>query len=298
MEAWIYPTKSTGIQNVMSKSSSSQNNGYIFPRTDDGWNKFVVYLNIGGWQTLSFPYPARNTWHHIAATYDGANIKLYLDGNLVATKAKTGAISTNTNILGIGNQTGGNEYFGGSVDELRLWNVARTAQQIQTSMSMELTGAETGLIAYYNFNQGIPNGNNTSLTTITDVTGRGNNATLVLFNKTGTSSNIVAGPSPLGVGQGSGLSTSLCYNANAQTTSITYPLSTYNPTSYSIDWDNAANTAGLVDQAASNFNFVAGGGVLTGISIPAGLVGGTYTGNLILYNDIALYRYNRFAYIL
>jgi hypothetical protein len=88
----------------------------------------------------------------------------------------------------------------------------------------------------------------------------------------------------LGVGQSSGLATSVCFNANAQTVSLTYPLTTYSPSSYSIDWNAAANTAGLSDQATTSFSFVAGGGTLTGITVPAGLVGGTYTGSIILYN--------------
>src|SRR5690348_11614019 len=50
LEAWIYATKNSGVQNVICKSSNSSNNGYIFPRTDDGWNSFVFYLHVnGGW---------------------------------------------------------------------------------------------------------------------------------------------------------------------------------------------------------------------------------------------------------
>jgi hypothetical protein len=141
---------------------------------------------------LSFSYPSLNTWHHIAATYDGANIKLYLDGSLVATKPQTGAITTNTNILGLGNQPGYNEYFGGTVDELRLWNVARTVQEINATKGMELTGAETGLIAYYNFNQGVPVSDNTTVLSIQNMLPTGD-ANLSGFALNGTASNFVDG---------------------------------------------------------------------------------------------------------
>lgn len=54
LEAWVYPTKNSGIQNVVSKSSQSTNTGYIFPRTDDGWSSAVFYLYIGGaWRTVT-----------------------------------------------------------------------------------------------------------------------------------------------------------------------------------------------------------------------------------------------------
>lgn len=48
LEAWVYATKNTGVQDVICKSSYSQNTGYIFPRTNDGWANAVIYLYIGG----------------------------------------------------------------------------------------------------------------------------------------------------------------------------------------------------------------------------------------------------------
>jgi hypothetical protein len=198
LEAWIYATKNSGVQNVICKSSNSSNNGYIFPRTDDGWNNFVIYLHLnGGWKTVSYPYPALNEWHHLAATYDGSNIKLYLDGSLVKTQAATGTITVNSNSLSIGNQPGFNEYFGGTADELRVWNVARTQSDIQSDMYNELAGNEAGLVAYYNCNEGTPAGNNTSITSLTDKTSNANNGTLNNFSLTGATSNWVDGASPL-----------------------------------------------------------------------------------------------------
>src|SRR5690606_38782530 len=46
LEAWCYATKNTGFQNVICKSSKSINTGYIFPRTNDGWNTVCIYLHI------------------------------------------------------------------------------------------------------------------------------------------------------------------------------------------------------------------------------------------------------------
>jgi hypothetical protein len=191
IEAWIYATKNSGIQNVISKSSNTSNNGYIFPRTDDGWAHVVVYLNIGGWQTVSATYPSLNAWHHLAATYDGATMKLYIDGTLVASKAQTGTITTNGNPLALGNQTGFSEYFGGSADEFRIWNVARTQTQIQNSMNTELDPTtQTGLVSYYNVNQGSASGTNTGLATLIDQNGN-NNGALTSFSLSGAGSNFV-----------------------------------------------------------------------------------------------------------
>jgi hypothetical protein len=81
----------------------------------------------------------------------------------------------------------------------------------------------------------------------------------------------------------SGIS-SLCYNAVSQTSSLSYSASTESPTSYSIDWDGTANTAGLTDQASTSFAFSSGGGTLTGINVPAGLAAATYNGTMTISN--------------
>ena len=192
LEAWCYATKNSGIQNVISKSSNSANNGYIFPRTDNGWSSVIIYFHIaGGFRTLSAPYPSLNAWHHLAATYDGASIKLYINGALAASMAQTGAITTNGNPLALGNQTGFSEYFGGYADEMRVWNVARTQAEIQNNMNRELDPAtQTGLVSYYTFNQGIAAGTNTGLARVIDQKGN-NNGTLNNFALSGAVSNFL-----------------------------------------------------------------------------------------------------------
>ena len=190
LEAWVYATKNTGIQNVVSKSSQSINTGYIFPRSDNGWASAVMYLHIGGgWRQLSATYPSLNTWNHLAATYDGTTMRVYINGTQAASAAQTGAITANTNALALGNQPGYSEFFGGTVDEVRVWNVARTAGEISTNMNITLVPAsQPNLVSYFNFNQGNANGINTGLTTITDMKNE-NNGTLTNFALTGSSSN-------------------------------------------------------------------------------------------------------------
>jgi hypothetical protein len=200
LEAWCYATKNSGIQNVISKSSNTINTGYIFPRTDDGWSHVVLYLHLGGsWRTLSATYPSLNTWHHLAATYDGAMMRLYIDGVQAASQAQTGTIATNSNPLALGNQTGFSEYFGGYADEFRIWNVARTQTEIQNNMSKELNPTtQTGLVSYYINDQGITAGTNTGLTNLIDQKGN-NNGSLSNFALSGSSSNFVSQYSSLTV---------------------------------------------------------------------------------------------------
>ncbi len=99
---------------------------------------------------------SENTWYHVAATYDGAMMRLFLDGTEVGSTAKTGTLTTNS---AVGAFIGANppvidNPWKGEIDEVRIWNTARTQAQIQANGSSELTGNEAGLQAYYQFNEG------------------------------------------------------------------------------------------------------------------------------------------------
>lgn len=193
IETWVYATSTSLVQNVIAKSSQVVNQGYIFPRTDNGWNTVTLYLYIGGgWRTLSAPFPSRNAWHHLAATYDGANMRIYINGLPVSSVAQTGNVVVNSNALTFGNQPGYTEYFTGSADDIRIWNVARTPAQILADMNRELDPTlQPGLVGYYTANQGIATSDNSGLTTLPDLAGT-NNGTLSGFALTGPASNFVS----------------------------------------------------------------------------------------------------------
>ncbi len=192
LESWIYPTNNvTPVQDVMSKSTRDVNTGYIFPRTDDGWNRFVFYLHINGqYQKLSAAYPGINEWHHVAATYDGYFMRLYLDGVLAATKEMAGDITSNSNDLVLGSQPGYGEFYGGKVDESRIWNRALNQCEIINNMNCEINPAQKdGLVAYYKYNQGFVGASNPTVNALTDGSDYGNNGTLTDFALSGNTSN-------------------------------------------------------------------------------------------------------------
>ena len=95
-----------------------------------------------------------NLWHHIAGTYNGSRFILYVDGVVVADVARTGTLASTTQPLTLGNKPVLDRPFDGDLDEVHVWNIARTAMQIQAARSSELTGTETGLVAYFRFNEG------------------------------------------------------------------------------------------------------------------------------------------------
>jgi hypothetical protein len=90
-------------------------------------------------------------WVHFAMTYDGSAVHLYVNGVQHSNKSCS-MLATARTALSIGGNPRGS-YFNGKLDEFRVWSVARTAEQIMSTMSVTLTGNETGLAAYYNFNE-------------------------------------------------------------------------------------------------------------------------------------------------
>jgi choice-of-anchor A domain-containing protein len=199
LESWIKPTNSSRlIQSVLSKSTKKVNTGYIFPRTDDGWQNLTFYLHVNNaWEQMIVPYPALNEWHHVAATYDGYYMRIYIDGLLQGAKliAAGGDITVNANDLMIGQQGGFTdpgieEYFQGDLEELRIWNRALSQCEIINNMNCEVGQLQNnGLAAYYKFNQGYVDADNTAITTLIDATPNANHGTLQQFTLDGLTSN-------------------------------------------------------------------------------------------------------------
>ena len=170
LEAWVYPT-GTGNMAIIDKG----NYNYLFEIRPNGQSGLGLYNVAWGWIYSGGTVPL-NAWSHVALVFQtGTNgVKFYLNGALLSQVTASGALTTNTEEFAIGEQAPGScdcNFFQGSMDEVRVWGVARTEQQIRESMHRTLTGTETGLIWYWQFNEG-------SGTTAADSIG-GNNGTLM-----------------------------------------------------------------------------------------------------------------------
>lgn len=173
VEGWFYQTTST-VGNPMLIGEAFNGDGKV---------RFSIYLNgqtiragfyNGGWiQTSSTVNLALNTWTHIAATYDQTSIKLYINGVLNSSFNTTLALPTGTEVWYLGKRwDGNNQTFSGIMDEVRLWNVARTQAQIQGSMNSTVPVNSTGLKAYYKMDE-------SSGSSATDATGNGYDGNLI-----------------------------------------------------------------------------------------------------------------------
>jgi hypothetical protein len=130
--AWIKPS-STGTQYVIKKGRQDQTNGYEISLSSDG-KVFVRFNQASSGDAFrvnsTANYPTNGTWMHVAATYDGQTIKLYINGVLQASKNASFQIAANNLPLAIGAQDDGYRGFAGAIDGVRFYNRALTAAEI------------------------------------------------------------------------------------------------------------------------------------------------------------------------
>jgi hypothetical protein len=147
IEAWIKRTSSAAQDRIVTKDHSGTafawyfqaetNNDLTFGVTTDGASGNLRYCGGG---TAVTP----GVWHHVAATYDGAKVYLYMDGNLIVSgvlgstgcgsgTSFTGNLIASDQPLWIGrlDWSGTPYYFNGSIDEVRISNVALSPEEIK-----------------------------------------------------------------------------------------------------------------------------------------------------------------------
>jgi hypothetical protein len=157
----------------------------------------------------------QNTWNHIAQTYDGTTLRVYVNGVQITTlptnlQPPLNSIPFATGVKNIGRV---DNYFKGDMDEVRLWNVTRTPAQIAYDMNKSVAPDTAGLVGYYQFSE------NAGSTTTADATSGG---------RTGTLTNgpaFVVSSAPVGAtitwSPSTGLNTTIGAIAIAQPTSTT-----------------------------------------------------------------------------
>ncbi len=188
-EAWIFFTPST-YANIISASGISPNNNHQISIEN---NKLRV-AGTGVSPLLSEQTLDPNAgWTHIAVVFDKTNTKIYINGLLDNTRVQTLAATNLGHSITLGSTVIGDSY-NGNMDDVRYWDHARSQDEIQEAMYQELTGKETGLAAYYNFNNGVASGDNSALTIVPDVSDNGHDGTVSGFARTGGISNWTASP--------------------------------------------------------------------------------------------------------
>jgi hypothetical protein len=174
LELWFKAAsfyKQSGAVNSLLRKNTEAGGENFFVRFRIVMGKPAIEMSSGG-QILHAQFGFEpGTWYHLAGTCDPNAMTAFVNGVPVSSQPFTGSIQIDDSDLMIGkgdpNYSQG-EYFHGDIADMRIWNVARSPEQIRTAMNARLTGQEPGLVAYWTFEDGTakdfsPNGNNGSL---------------------------------------------------------------------------------------------------------------------------------------
>jgi uncharacterized repeat protein (TIGR01451 family) len=142
LEAWVLPTAiSNAWRDVIYKADD---NYYLEATTTTSSRPGIGFVyGTTHVETFATAALAANAWAHLAASYDGANIRLYVNGTQVATRARTGNVVTSSNPVTIGGDQIYGQFFAGTIDDVRIYNRALSAAEIQTDMNTAVGGTVT-----------------------------------------------------------------------------------------------------------------------------------------------------------
>jgi len=137
LEAWVKPTTVTGWRTAILKERGTNDLLYALYASNGAKPQAEAFTgaeNSSGGPT-ALPL---NAWSHIASTYDGTTLRLYVNGVQASSKAVTGSMPNTANPLRIGGNAPWGEYFSGLIDEVRVYNRALTASEIGADMNAKV----------------------------------------------------------------------------------------------------------------------------------------------------------------
>lgn len=149
VEAWVNRSSTGNLHTILSNYTGSYP---LLFRIDN--DKISLYANSSASVTSSSTIPV-GVWTHLAGTYDGSNLRVYINGEFEGVTAHSTPLQAANGGLRIGGGIANNtEYFLGSIADVRLWDKAKTAAEIKAQMQDRLSGTEPSLVANYQFNEG------------------------------------------------------------------------------------------------------------------------------------------------
>jgi hypothetical protein len=135
IEAWVNPASASGTRDILIKEGANADVYNLYARNWRGFPESNVFVG-GSNQTAEGPALAANAWTHVAGTYDGVTVKLYVNGTQVGSRSAAGWIGgAAAGPLRIGGNSFWGEHFHGRIDEVRVYNRPLTQAEIQADMN-------------------------------------------------------------------------------------------------------------------------------------------------------------------
>jgi chitodextrinase len=141
IEAWVRPSSLGSSWRTVAMKEQPGNLAYaLYANSDTLGASGHVYVD----SDVDARAPGRlplNDWTHLATTYDGASLRLYANGVEVSRRALSGNVATSAGPLRLGGNSVWNEWFSGTIDEVRVYDRALSAGQVRKDMRKALRGA-------------------------------------------------------------------------------------------------------------------------------------------------------------
>jgi hypothetical protein len=162
IEMWINPSNVTGgLQYILSKWGIAQDAAYQVAITNaSGLERrlqFGTRDGPGGGNSFAYSNsPLENgVWQHIAVVFENYEARIYIDGQRDRAQLGMRVPQATSQAVSLGREISHNaNWYRGLIDEVRIWNVARSAAEIAANMNVTLTGTEPGLMAYWQLDEG------------------------------------------------------------------------------------------------------------------------------------------------
>jgi hypothetical protein len=134
VEGWVYPTAGGADWRALAVKETATGLAWgLYPFGENGLPTGHAFTATELWARGPAALPL-NTWSHVATTYDGTTIRLYINGAQVATRAQTGSLLASTQPLRFGGDAVWAEWLQGRLDEIRVYNRALPAAELQADM--------------------------------------------------------------------------------------------------------------------------------------------------------------------
>jgi hypothetical protein len=190
ISAWVKYASNLATSNryepIVAKIGPSFGNSFVLQNMRSGAssNGGELYFNVqtpnGSFNAFSGVVPSQNVWYNVVGTYDGSNVKIYIDGILKATLSATGSINSNTELLMLGDAGYGgfSSILNGNLDEISIYSRGLTQSEVTNIYN---SGTPNDVSTISNIEAYWRMGDGDTANTITDNVGS-NNGTMVNMN--------------------------------------------------------------------------------------------------------------------
>lgn len=154
VEAWVKPDQVASTHPIIMKFLNGQTKDWGM-QIIGGMLEVAIESNGDNWTLQAGNIPA-GTWTHVAFAFDNPAdlVRIFINGTEIGQQILTKDMPDTKAVLRIARHGYASQYLPGEVEDVRIWNIPRTASAIAADMNRELVGTEPGLIGYWTFNEG------------------------------------------------------------------------------------------------------------------------------------------------